>query len=57
MYISIRGTTIAHPTIRIGLQENAWPMANVAVISAVFGKINENHPMEKTIRPGPIVDQ
>jgi hypothetical protein len=41
----------------IALQENALPMANVAVIRAVFGKTNENHVIEKTIRPEPIADQ
>jgi hypothetical protein len=41
----------------IALQEKAFPMANVAVIRAVFGNTNENHVIEKTIRPGPIADQ
>lgn len=41
----------------IALQENACPMANVAVIKAVLGKTNENQVMEKTILPGPIADQ
>lgn len=31
-------------------------MAKVAVIRAVFGKTNENHPIEKIIRPGPIAE-
>ena len=48
---------MTHPTISIGLLENAFPIAKVAVISAVLGNINENHPIVKTIRPGPIVDQ
>jgi hypothetical protein len=42
--------------IRIGLQENALPMANVDVISAVFGNTNENQPIVNIIRPGPIAD-
>lgn len=41
----------------MGLHENAWPMANVAVIKAVLGKINENQVIEKTILPGPIADK
>lgn len=41
----------------IGLQEKALPMAKVAVIKAVLGKINENQVMEKTIRPWPMADQ
>lgn len=57
MYIKTRGKIMTHPTIRIGLLENAFPIAKVAVISAVLGNINENHPIVKTIRPGPIVDQ
>lgn len=48
---------MTHPTIKMGLQENAFPIAKVAVISAVLGNMNENHPIVKTIRPGPIVDQ
>lgn len=43
--------------ILIALQENAFPMANVAVINAVFGNTNENQVIENTIRPGPIADQ
>jgi hypothetical protein len=45
------------PTMLIGLQENASPMANVAVINAVLGKMNENQVMEKSIRLGPMADQ
>lgn len=41
----------------IALDENAWPMANVAVIKAVFGNINENQVIEKSILPGPIADK
>lgn len=41
----------------IALHEKAFPIAKVAVISAVFGNTNENHAMEKTIRPGPMADQ
>lgn len=43
--------------IDIALQEKAFPIAKVAVISAVFGNTNENHAIEKTIRPGPMADQ
>ena len=57
IYIRISGKTITHPTIRIGLHENALPMAKVAVTSAVLGKTNENHPIVKIIRPGPINDK
>lgn len=32
-------------------------MANVAVIKAVLGNINENQVIEKTILPGPIADK
>ena len=42
---------IVRPSISIGLHENTLPMANVAVIKAVFGKTNENQVIEKTIRP------
>ena len=48
---------MTHPIIRIGLQENAFPTANVDVISAVFGKTNENQPIVKIIRPGPMADR
>jgi hypothetical protein len=53
----MRGKIMAQPMIRIGLHEKAFPMANVAVIKAVLGKTNENHAIEKLIRPGPMVDQ
>lgn len=43
--------------ILMGLQENALPIANVAVIRAVLGKMNENQVIEKTIRPCPMADQ
>ncbi|CBF79296.1 predicted protein [Aspergillus nidulans FGSC A4] len=43
--------------VTIGLQENAFPTANVDVISAVFGKTNENQPIVKIIRPGPMADR
>jgi hypothetical protein len=56
-YIRSSGITIAVPTIRIGRHENACPIANVAVTSAVLGKTNENQVIENTSRPGPIVDQ
>jgi hypothetical protein len=39
------------------LQENALPIAKVAVIKAVLGKTNENQVIEKTMRPCPIADQ
>lgn len=42
---------MASPRISIGLHKNTLPMANVAVIKAVFGKTNENQVIEKTIRP------
>ena len=48
---------MAQPMIKIGLQANALPMANVDVIKAVFGKTNENHAIVKTIRPGPMADK
>lgn len=51
------GKTATQPTIFIALHENALPIANVAVINAVFGKINENQVIEKSIRPGPMTDQ
>jgi hypothetical protein len=57
IYISTRGKIMAQPMIRIGLHEKAFPIANVAVIKAVLGKTNENHAIEKFIRPGPMVDQ
>ena len=57
IYIRISGKIITHPTIRIGLHENASPMAKVAVTSAVFGNTKENHAIVKIIRPGPIVDK
>ena len=41
----------------IALQENALPIAKVAVINAVFGNTNENQVIEKTILPGPMADQ
>jgi len=31
-------------------------MAKVDVINAVFGNTNENQPIVKTIRPGPMAD-
>jgi len=48
---------MTQPIILIGSQENALPIAKVAVVSAVFGNTNENHAIEKIIRPGPIVDR
>lgn len=41
----------------IALQENALPIANVAVTKAVLGNTNENHVIEKTMRPWPMADQ
>jgi hypothetical protein len=55
--MSIKGMMATQPTMLIALQENALPMANVAVTRAVFGKTNENQVIENTIRPGPIADQ
>lgn len=46
---------MAHPTIEMGLHEKAFPMAKVAVTSAVLGNTNENHDIENTKRPGPMV--
>ena len=57
IYIKMRGNTITHPTIKIGLHENALPIAKVAVTSAVLGNTKENQAMENLIRPCPIVDQ
>lgn len=48
---------MTQPIILMGSQENALPIAKVAVISAVFGNTNENHPMEKIILPGPMADR
>jgi hypothetical protein len=48
---------MAHPMTKMGLHEKALPIAKVAVTNAVLGKINENHAMEKTSRPGPMTDQ
>lgn len=56
-YIKISGKTITHPTISMGLQENALPIAKVAVIKAVLGKTKENQVIEKTIRPAPMAVQ
>jgi hypothetical protein len=55
--MSINGRIATHPMILISLHEKALPIANVAVIKAVFGNTNENQVIEKTIRPGPIADQ
>jgi hypothetical protein len=52
-----KGRIAAQPTTLIGLHENAFPIAKVAVIRAVFGKMNENHVIENCNRPGPIADQ
>ena len=37
--------------ISITLHEKAFPMANVAVIRAVFGNTKEYHAMEKVMLP------
>lgn len=41
----------------MGLQENAFPIAKVAEVSAVFGNTKENQPIVNIIRPDPIADQ
>lgn len=43
--------------MEMGLQENAFPIANVDVINAVFGNTKENQAIVKTIRPGPMADK
>jgi hypothetical protein len=56
-YIKARGNTIAHPTMLIALDEKDFPIANVAVTKAVFGKMKENQFIENDNRPGPTTDQ
>ncbi|KAL8992726.1 MAG: hypothetical protein Q9188_007511 [Gyalolechia gomerana] len=46
-----RKTVMTHPVIWIPLDWNAFPTANVAVIKAVFGKMNENHGIPKVKPP------
>lgn len=47
----MRGNIMTQPIISIGLQVNAFPIANVAVVNAVFGNTNEYQPIVKIIRP------
>lgn len=42
----MRNTVITQPMISIGLQEKAFPMAKVEVMSAVLGKTKEYQVME-----------
>lgn len=40
-HTSTNNPAMAHPTISTGLQSNAFPIWNVAVTKAVFGKTKE----------------
>jgi hypothetical protein len=57
MYVMIKRIVMTQPMISIGLQENAFPMAKVAVIKAVFGKTKEYQVIEKTNRSFPTMER